>query len=372
MRFTMLRQDNNIGRTIQNIQQALIESGCFDPALFAASEGLTSNRVYSGLGIEAAIATVRKGHGQLRKMVAFLEEQVIGPIFRLEPQIHGPEHLDELRRLLEKLLQATEDLRRQKDHVRELVIFHSRLLALYILILSRCGGPGRQSPIIEMMLRNIARRKAIELDREQFNSSFAALQEKITIAVIAKRYGVYVLATHGLKVLFNTEIEFRTYGKSPEELALQITNTLLKNGIKLGEVTDLVCGGGDLGTLPDGIYALTEKVRDESLKRLQNSSLNRGALIAWELKKLLELQQAQSRINVSLCSPLSFATIAAHDVDSLRKERTFELMGGQKGFVKVTPLKATSALLSEIEKVNSENLNLLTFVTCKSLVNLLN
>jgi phosphate butyryltransferase len=62
---------------------------------------------------------------------------------------------------------------------------------------------------------------------------------------------------------------------------------------------------------------------------------------------------------VSLCSPLSFATITAHDVDSLRTERLFELIGGPKGFVKVTPLKATAALLSEIEKVNSENLNLL-------------
>ncbi len=357
-RFSTVSQDNNIGQTIRDIQQALIDSGCFDPALFAGSEGSPSNRVCSYPGIEAAMEAVRKGHAELSKMAAFLEEHVIGPIFYLEPRIHEPERFDELRSLLEKLLQATEDLRRQKDHVREFVMFRSRLLALYILILSRCGSPGRQNPIIEMMLRNMARRKAIELDREQFNSALRELQQTTTIAVIAKRYGLYVLATRGLKVLFNSEIDFRTYGTSPEELALQITNLLLKNGVKLSEVTDLVCGGGDLGTLPDGIYLLTEKVRDESWKRLQHSSLNRGALIAWELKRLLELQRDQNSINASLCSPLSFATITAQDVDSLCKEWPTELIGELKGYVKVTPLKATAAMLSEIEKVNPENLNL--------------
>ncbi len=209
------------------------------------------------------------------------------------------------------------------------------------------------------MLKNIIQRKAHELDREQLDSSLSTLAEKTTIALLAKRYAVYVLASRGLKVLFNVEIDFRTYGKSPEELALQITNFLVKNGVRLAEVTDLVCGGGDLGPLPDGIYNLTERVRDESWKRMQNSSLNRGPLIAWELKRILELQKDGGHINASLCSPLSFATITADDVDSLAKERRFELSGGLKGFVKITPLSATAALLSEIENIKPENLNLL-------------
>ena len=66
-------------------------------------------------------------------------------------------------------------------------------------------------------------------------------------------------------------------GKSPERLALELVNLLVKNGVSLSRVTDVVCGGGDLGTLPDGIYVLNDQVRAESLKRLGNSSLNIGA-----------------------------------------------------------------------------------------------
>ena len=113
--------------------------------------------------------------------------------------------------------------------------------------------------------------------------------------MIAKRYAVYILAARGNRLLFRAEIDFRTYGTSPEQLALQITNLLVENGIQLAEVTDLVCAGGDLGTLPDGTYVLTEKVRNESWKRLPNSSLNRGALVAWELLKLLKIQKESRR-----------------------------------------------------------------------------
>lgn len=360
--FITLRQDYDIDQAMQDIRQALIHSGCLDPELPPDSKSMPSSTVCSRPGIEAALRAVREGQDTLRQVVAFLDEHVITPIFYLEPRIREPEHFDELRDLLAKLLRRTEDLRRQRDHVRELVIFRARLLALYILILHRCGSAGRPNPIIEMMLANIAQRKAVELDRDQFSDSMRRLEETTTIALIAKRHGVYVLAAHGLSVIFNSEIDFRTYGKSPEELALRITNLLVKNGIKLAEVTDLVCGGGDLGPLPDGIYTLTEKVRDESWKRLPKASLNRGALIAWELKKLLALQNPQNRVNASLCSPLSFTTITAHDVDSLCKERTFGLIDGMKGFVKVMPLKATSALVSEIENVNTENLNLVVMV----------
>jgi phosphotransacetylase len=182
----------------------------------------------------------------------------------------------------------------------------------------------------------------------------------VTIAVISKRYATYVLATKGLRVLFRSEIDFRTFGTSPEALALQITNILLRNGIKLSDVTDVVCGGGDLGTLPDGIYVLTDKVRDESWKRLHNSSLNRGALVALELRNLLRPQGGEKdRINASVCSPLSFSTLGSHQFVLLFREESRELKQSLKGFVKVTPLKSIAALLSEIVEINPERLNLL-------------
>jgi phosphate butyryltransferase len=210
-----------------------------------------------------------------------------------------------------------------------------------------------------MILNNIVRRKAPELSKQFVFRAFAKLRRTITVAIIAKRYEVYVLAVQGLVVLFRSEIDFRTYGVSPEGLALQIMNILIKSGIKLADVTDIVCSGGDLGPLTDGIFVLTEKVRDESWKRLHNSSLNRSALIAWELVQLLRSQRGQATTNASLCSPLSFSTLVANDLNFLFRAESRELQQSMKGYVKVTPLKSIAAILSELKGIDQERLNLL-------------
>ena len=99
---------------------------------------------------------------------------------------------------------------------------YGELLSVYILTLYRCGAAGRESPIIRMILTNIARRKAVECNEAQLDRLFKKLDRSITVAIIAKRYAVYVLVTRGLQVLLRSEIDFLTFGKAPESLALQI------------------------------------------------------------------------------------------------------------------------------------------------------
>ena len=352
-----MEKDNHIEPAIRAIREALSNSGYFKS--LTESEIVRSEHGETRSTMDDALSNARKARRDLMEMAIYLQHKVINPIFQLEPQIRDPKHFDELRRILEQLLAATANLRKEREHVRELVRFHATLLAAYLLALYRCGGPGRQSPIMWMIFRNIARRKAIELGARQIDQLLPGLAGAVTIAMIAKRYAVYILAARGNRLLVRAEIDFRTYGTSPEQLALQITNLLVENGIKLAEVTDLVCAGGDLGTLPDGTYVLTEKVRNESWKRLPNISLNRGALVAWELLKLLKNQRNHGGINASLCSPLSFSTLGAQDMDSVFREGEFELSRSLKGLVKVTPLKSAAALLSEIEGTNSEAMNLI-------------
>ncbi len=354
-----MEKDNHIDLEIGAIRGALSNSGYFAPGSFSEPEVTRSDHEETFSTMDDALRMARTSHDDLARMAISLHEKVITPIFELELRIRQPKHFDELRRLLEQLFAATENLRKGREHVRELVTFHARLVAAYLLILYRCGSTGRESPIISMMLRNIARRKAVELGTRQIDEFLPGLESAVTIAMVAKRYAVYVLIARGNRLLLRAEIDFRTYGTSPEQLALQITNLLVENGIKLAEVTDLVCAGGDLGTIPDGIYELSEKVRNESWKRLPSSSLNRGPLVAWELQKILKNQKSQGSINASLCSPLSFSTLGALDMDSVFREGEFELSRSLKGLVKVTPLKSAAALLSEIEEIHSENLNLL-------------
>ena len=348
--------DNHIDQAIRAIRKALSNSGYFKS--FTGSEIALSEQRETRSTMDEALRNALEARRDLEEMAIYLHDKVITPIFQLEQQISEPKYFEELRRLLEQLLGATENLRKEREHVRELVNLHARLVAVYLLILFRCGSPGRQSPIMWMIFRNIARRKATELGARQIDQLLPGLANAVTIAIIAKRYAVYVLAARGNRLLLRAEIDLRTYGTSPEQLALQITNLLVENGIKLTEVTDLVCAGGDLGTLPDGTYVLTEKIRNESWKRLPNSSLNRGALVAWELRKLLKNQKSHGGINASLCSPLSFSTLGSHDMDSLFRQGEFELSHNLKGLLKVTPLKSAAALLSEIEGINSEAMNL--------------
>jgi phosphate butyryltransferase len=350
-----MREGNNISKSIKGLQQAITESGYFPPELFGDLRDYSNEATPGVHQIQGALRDAENAQHELEKISDFLHERVIAEILRLDRRIRDPDHFSELKRLLEGLLSATDDFR----HERQLAKVYGELLSVYVLMLYRCGSPGREGPIIHMILSNVARRKAPELGQAQLQDSLNRLERTITVALIAKRYAVYVLAVHGFQVLFRSEIDFRTFGTSPEGLALQITNLLLKNGIKLSEVTDVVCGGGDLGTVPDGIYVLTEKVKDESWKRLHNSSLNRGALVAWELRNLLRLQGERDVVNASLCSPLSFSTLSPQDVRTLFRAESRELRQSLKGFVKVTPLKSVAALLSEIHKINPENLNLL-------------
>ncbi len=345
----------SINDKIQEIQRELVEAGHFDPAALGSGPAPGTAAVPVISGMEKLLKRARDTRADLKNLANFLKERVIGEILDLERMAQEPEDFDALWPFLQRLLISAAAFREEK----ELVPCYADLLSAYILTLYRMGGPGRESPIIRLMLRNIARRKAIELDRPRLYKSFERLEKIITVALIAKRYAVYVLATRGLKVIFRGEIDFRTFGTSPEALALQVTNILLKNGIKLSEVTDVVCGGGDLGHVPDGIYVLTAQVRDESWKRLHNSTLNRGALVAWELRDLLRRQGDHDRINASLCSPLSFTSLDSHDISTLFREDSREIRQSLRGFVKATPLKAMAALLSEIERMNQENLNLL-------------
>ncbi|MEJ2716870.1 MAG: phosphate acyltransferase, partial [Deltaproteobacteria bacterium] len=285
----------------------------------------------------------------------FLHDHVVSRILDVQGLTEDHALFDRLRDLLEKILEASGEFKREPGFSK----IYGELLSVYILVLYRCGAAGRESPLIRMILTNIARRKAVECNQAQLDKLVEKLDRTITVAIIAKRYAVYVLVTRGLKVLLRSEIDFLTFGKAPESLALQIANLLMKNGVRLSEVSDIVCGGGDLGTLPDGIYVLNTKVRDESWKRLRNSSLNRGALIAYELKEILRNQGEPEKIHLSLVSPLSFTTIGAYEMSSFLKAESQELSHSLRGHVKVTPLKSIAALISEIQTISPDDLNLL-------------
>jgi phosphotransacetylase len=337
---------------IAEIKELIRDSGYFSPDLFGGAGEFKADQIPR---IDQALQTALNVRKELKEIADFLHASVVREVLQLDHRIRDPEDFDELRTVLERLLTAVGGFKGES----ELVPVYGELLSIYILLLYRCGSPGRESPIVRMILQNMVRRKAIEMDHSRLAEAIRGLENKVVIAVISKRYAAYVLAAKGLKMLFRSELEFRTFGTSPEALALQITNLLLRNGVKLSDITDVVCGGGDLGTLPDGIYVLTEKIRDESWKRLHNTSLNRGALIAWELRNLLRPQAEKDKLNASVCSPLSFSTLSSHDHLSLFREGSRELKQSLKGFVKVTPLKSIAALLSEIERKNPENLNLL-------------
>ncbi len=349
-----MREPYDVEASINTIKAAAAESGLYSPTVFEDSgSSLTEATQISNVG--SILKSARSLHEELQKMADYVRKHVIAKIQEVERHIQEPEQFEKLCGLLERMVVASEDFRKEA----ELVQIYGDLLSLYILSLYRCGSAGRESPILRMILKNITRRKVIEIDQTQLEDAIHSLKNSICIAIIAKRYATYILVTRGLEIVFRGEVDFRNHGTSPEALALQITNLLLKHGIKLSEITDLVCGGGDIGTLPDGIYVLTEKVRDESWKRLHNSSLNRGALVTWELRQLLRPQGELDRIHASVCSPLSFSTLNSHSVSSLFKEDPRELKQNLKGYVKVTPLKSLAALLSEIQSINPENLNLL-------------
>jgi len=349
-----MNEHNSVRQRITEIRETVMGSGYYPPSVFDGGETPLGG-VAEPAKIRAIIEASRHVHRELENIAGFVNAEILDKLTALNHHIENPEDFSELAGLLERLVNASMEFRFEQ----ELVYAYGDLLAAYIMTLRHCGSPGRKSPVIELILTNIARRKAAELDQSRFQEALKELGDTITIALIAKRYAVYVLATRGTEVLFRGEIDFRTFGTSPEGLALQIINLLLKNGVKLSEVTDITCGGGDLGTLPDGIYVLTQRVRDESWKRLHNSSLNRGALVGWELREILRHQGDYYRPHSSLCSPLSFSTLDPDDLGSIFSQDAKDLRQRLQGYVKVTPLKSTAALLSQSLGINQENLNLL-------------
>ncbi|MFH1114374.1 MAG: phosphate acyltransferase [Pseudomonadota bacterium] len=346
---------NPIEQRIQALRQSLIDSGYFDPSAFA--DGAVE-RLHKGPQVsktEAALKASREARQDLRNISDFLHRTVVEEILRLDGVIRDPVHFDQIREFMKRLLEAAEGFREEK----EFVDVYGELLSMYILSLFRSGSPGRESPVIRMILTNIARRKAIELDRTRLDESFVRVEKAITLSLISKRYAIHLLAVRGTQVILRAEIDFKTHGTSPESLALQVTTLLLKQGVRLADISDLVCSGGDLGTLPDGIYVLSKKVRDESWRRLHNSGLNRAALVVWELREMLKQQTAGKAVHASLCSPLSFSTLGSHDVGTRFARESRELSQCLHGYVKVAPLKSIAALLSEILGKGQDNLNLL-------------
>jgi hypothetical protein len=348
-------QNNHLADRIKDLETVLIESGYFEHLLTGATPPSRNHAFTLSQSLRSMEQAARAPQEALTAVAQFLQERVVAEGNHLLHRLRRPEEIEEFSDFLGKLRTALRDFRTD----REFVSLYGDVLSLYVLSLFKSASPGRESPIIRQILKNIARRKAVELSPVRFGQALEKVRKAITVAIIAKRYAVYVLATRGLRVLFRAELPFKAYGTSPETLALQITNLLLKNHARLSEVTDIVCGGGDLGTLPDGIYVLTEKVKDESWKRLHNSSLNRGALVAWELKELLRTQSEKGLVNASLCSPLSFCTLDSHDLSFFYASDSAQLNQSLKGHVKVTPLKSIAALLSEQEQINQQNLNIL-------------
>jgi phosphate butyryltransferase len=338
------------------IDQSLTSTGYFDRIPTATkSSSQMAVPAYSFPKLKELFNKSKEIDSDFSELGSFLYDEALPKLRQLERISETSENRDLLARFLNRLEGGLEEVRNKKEIVRS----YGELLSLYVSTLSHGATTGHQHPLIRMILKNVVRRKAPELSKQVVFRSFAKLRRTITVAIIAKRYAVYVLAVQGFVVLFRGEIDFRTYGVSPEGLALQVMNILIKNGVKLAEVTDVVCGGGDLGPLPDGIYVLTENVRDESWKRLHNSSLNRSALIAWELVQLLKGQRGQAAINASLCSPLSFSTLAAQDLNFLFRPGSRELQQSLKGYVKVTPLKSIAAIISELKGIEQDSLNLL-------------
>lgn len=347
---------SNFHNSLLEIDKILADTGYFDRiSLPVKSTDQISVPSYSFGKVRELFKESQTVDAEFAQLGSIICNKVLPKIRDLERVARTPENEEALSRYLSRIEAGLDEIKNKK----EIANAYGELLSLYITSLSGSAAAGHTHPLIRMILKNIVGRKAPELSKQFVFRAFAKLRRTITIAIIAKRYAVYVLAVKGFNVIFRSEIDFRTYGFSPEGLALQIMNLLIKNGVKLADVTDVVCGGGDLGPLPDGIFVLTEKVRDESWKRLHNSSLNRGALVACELVQLLRSQKGQTPVNASLCSPLSFSTLAAHDLNFLFRPESRALQQGLKGYVKVTPLKSVAAILSNMKGLKQDELNLL-------------
>ncbi len=340
--------------TIDGIYRVLDQSGYFGTGFFnrgPSTEGALKTPVSRLEQVLAAAASVQE---ELGKISRFLSDQVTREVLRIEGRLREPDDFDELLHILSRLLDITGEFKNEP----RFALFYGELLSVYLLILFRSASDGRESPIIRMILENITRRKAVEISKESLEQARLRIDASVTVAIITKRHALFFVITRGIRIVMRGELDFRTYAGSPSELALELTKILLKVGIRLSEVSDVVAAGGDVGAVPDGIYVLTEKLRDESLKRLDHVSLNRGALVAWELRELLMAQTDRRVVNASLCSPLSFTTLTVHDTSQFFLTSHPHVKDAVQGYVKVTPLKSLAALMSEMFRTGSEHLNM--------------
>lgn len=343
-----------IDREVSEIQNSLIESGYFRPNLFLGDGDESEVEDGSVTKLEQTLDAAAKAQEDLEKISQRLRDQVINRVLDLRGGMVDPEGYERLETLLRRILSAVDRFKREPGFVA----VYGELLSVYIYTLYRLGYPGNRSPLIDMLLTNLVRRKAMEINKSRLNELIKDLEKKITVALITKRHAVYVLASRGLEILFRSEISFSTHGTSPDNLALQVVNLLVRHGVRLADVTEIVTAGGDLGALPGGIYVLDERIRAESQKRLSKSSLNRGALVGCSLKNLLKEQGVTSRINLSLASPLSFTTLDGEGKDLFLRLGSRDLRESLRGYVKATPLKSIAALLSEIQRIPYEKLNM--------------
>ncbi|MEW6347572.1 MAG: phosphate acyltransferase [Thermodesulfobacteriota bacterium] len=349
-----LETQTSIRQSIDNIRRVLDQSGYFGTGFFTRGSSADEALKSPVCRLEQVLAAAASGQEELGKISRFLSDQVIREVLNIEKRLKEPEDIEELLHILSRLLDITGEFKNEP----RFALFYGELLSVYLLMLFRSGSDGRESPIIRMILQNVTRRKAVEISKESQAQARTRIDESVTVAIITKRYALFFLITRGLRVVQRGELDFRTHGTSPTELALELTKVLLKAGIRLSEVSDIVAAGGDVGAVPDGIYVLTEKLRDESLKRLNHVSLNRGALVAWELRELLMTQGDRRLLNASLCSPLSFTTLTVQDTGQFFLSSHPHLKDAVQGYVKVTPLKSLAALMSEMFRMGPDDLNI--------------
>ncbi len=163
----------------------LIESGYFDSSPSGDARDLPAIRTPKIAEVERALATGRDAQVELYRISHLLHERLVSRILEVERTVRDPRWFDTMLALLEKLREATAGFKREQGFVN----LYGELLSVYALILFRCGDPGRDSPIIRMILRNRIRHKAIELNQTQANLLLEQLSRKIAVAIITKLAG---------------------------------------------------------------------------------------------------------------------------------------------------------------------------------------
>lgn len=336
-----------VAQTIARIQEVLKNSGYFQPdSTVVTAQGKPLSVV------EQLMASKSAAKSRLDEIARFLGDSVIDPLRRLIIQDLTGEELQELRTFLENLVSASGEIKRD----RQFVSVYGELISIYLTTLQKCAMPGNEDPVLELILKNIIRRKAIEVGAEERDRVAEKLDHSVCISIVSRKSDLEVVLMRGLRKLQSTTLDYRTVGESPQALAEHIEKIVAHNGFTAKDITDIVCLGGDMGSVPDGTYVLDEHARDVSLKRLGRSYLNRGALVAWELGERIG---KDPMVNMSIGSPLSFCTLASKDLMSLFRVESRELQNIITGHVKVAPLKAIGALLAEIESMRFEEINLL-------------